>query len=343
MHSMFDIDLLGYSGSIALLETGDVVKAHRVLYSFPLTPHLRGTDEDTVQSQDMRRRAQDPFHAGMLLPYFAIKPLYILTLSAAHKMGFNVIDASRAVSALFYYGIAVTLWLYTRSLLSLAVLVLPEVMLLGQANEPDGMSACLLIFGLWLAFLKHRDFGLLVLLLSVWVRPENALLCLFVIIALLIEGRVRAYQAVVLVVLCFGSEMLINHYGYAWQDLYHHFIGGNPGTGNTIHLSDYARTLAKGGLGVLHSTVPISLLLWLACFPKVSKELRCVMATTLLFSAARFLVFPPYEPRYYGPFFLTTAIAAIVVIKQSDYLQMLSDELRELFSLLRRCVPQLAR
>ena len=122
----------------------------------------------------MRRRAKDPYYAGIFLPYFAIKPLYIMTLMAVHKLGFSVVDASRAVSSLFYFGIATTVWFYTRSLWSLVILILPEIMLLGQINEPDGMSAFLVVFGLWLVFLKKSDFGLLWLMLSVWVRPENA-------------------------------------------------------------------------------------------------------------------------------------------------------------------------
>ena len=35
---MFDIDLLGYSASIAMLETGDIVQAHKIVYAAPLTP-----------------------------------------------------------------------------------------------------------------------------------------------------------------------------------------------------------------------------------------------------------------------------------------------------------------
>ncbi len=139
-YSAFGIDLLGYAGSIALADTGDVVRAHDIVYGAPLTPHLRGLDENTEQSLDMRRRAADPYVAATYFPYFAIKPLYILTLQVIHKLGFSVIDAVRAASALFYLGIAAMLWAYTGSWLSLVVMILPETMLLGQATEPDGMS-----------------------------------------------------------------------------------------------------------------------------------------------------------------------------------------------------------
>ena len=75
--SMFDIDLLGYSGSVALAETGDVVATHQIVYGTALTPHLLGLDEEGKQALDMRRRAADPYYAAIFFPYFAIKPLYI--------------------------------------------------------------------------------------------------------------------------------------------------------------------------------------------------------------------------------------------------------------------------
>ena len=251
-------------------------------------------------------------------------------MTAVHKAGLSVIDSSRAVSALFYFGIAIVVWMYTRSWLSLIVLILPETMILGQANEPDGMSVFFLLFGFWLVFVKRRDLGLLVLLLSVWVRPENALLCLLTIVVLVFDGRLDGYSAAVLAALCVGSEVLINHYGYPWQELYNHMIGGEPGTGTALHLSDYLRTLMKGVHDVLHSTVPIFALLWLICFPKMTPDLRRIMGITLLFSVARFVVFPPYEPRYYGLFFVTTAIASVLAVKDGSYQRMITEQLRRI-------------
>jgi hypothetical protein len=312
-YSMFDIDLLGYAGSVALADTGDIVKAHHLVYREPLTPHLRGLDGDGKQAMDMRRRAADPYYAATLLPYFAIKPLYVTTLSTVHKMGFSVIDSSRVVSALFFAGIGVMVWIYTRSLLSLLVMVLPETLVLGQSAEPDAMSCFFLLVGLWLVFLKRRDMGLLVLVLAIWVRPENMLLCLVVILVLLINGRLDLQKAAVLALLCVGSDLAINHFGYPWRELYHHLLGGDPGTGTSFVFVAYGRSVLKGLLDMLHSSAPVFAILWLVCFPLVEKEMRLVMGITLAFSVGRFLLFPPFEVRYYPLFFATTSIAAVLL------------------------------
>jgi hypothetical protein len=323
-NSMFDIDLLGYAGSVAFLDTGDVVRGHDLIYREPLTPHLRGLDDTGKQAMDMRRRAADPYYAAIFLPYFAIKPLYVLTLQTAHRAGLSVIDSSRAVSAFFYLAIAVTVWLYTRSLLALVILVLPEIMLIGQANEPDGMSCFFLLFGLWLVLIKRKDLGLLVLVLSVWVRPENMLLCLLVLVVLLFQGRLDLKKATVLALLCVGSDLVINHYGYSWREMYSHMMGGAPGTGAGFTLSGYIRSLARGINDMLHSPAPVFAFLWLVCFPMVGVELRLIMGITLTFSLGRFLLVPPYEPRYYPLFFTTTAIAAVTVITNTSWRQWLT-------------------
>ena len=310
---MFDIDLLGYAGNVALHDTGEIVSAHRFVYREPLTPHLRGLDAEDRQAMILRKRAADAYYSALYLPYFSIKPLYVLTLEGIHKLGANVIDSSRAVSAMSYFGIAVMVWMWTRSWLGLLVMVLPETMILGQANEPDGLSAFLLLFGLWILFVKRRDIGLFSLLLAIWVRPENVLLCLLIIGILVVERRLNTQKAVVLILMCFGSQAIISHYAYGWRELYFHtFLNGEPGTTPLFTLSDYLHALAKGAKDLLHSSIPVFALLAAVCFPLAESGLKKALAIAIIFSAARFVLFPSYEARYYALFFLTTAIAAVV-------------------------------
>jgi len=317
-NSMFDIDLLGYAGDVALTDTGDLVRAHHTVYLEPLTPHLRGLDSNDQQAKVLRRRASDPYYSALYLPYFSIKPLYVLTLEALHRLGASVVDASRAVSALSYFGIAVMVWLYTRSWLSLLVLVFPETTVLGQANEPDGLSCFLLLLGLWLLFVKRRDIGLLALLLAIWVRPDNLLLCLLVVAVLIAEGRLDGKKAVVLLLVCFGSQILISHYAYSWRELYYHtFLSGEPGAVPQFGLRDYLRAMVSGGKNLLHSSVPVFVVLWLVCVALAGNGLRKVLEISALFSFVRFFLFPSYEARYYALFFVSTAAVAVLIATQA--------------------------
>ncbi len=311
---MFDIDLLGYAGNVALSDTGDATQAHRMVYREALTPHLRGLDTDERQGRVMRRRASDSDYSALYLPYFSIKPLYVLTMEAVHKFGVSVVDSSRLVSALSYFAVAVVVWLYTRSWLGLLILVIPETLVLGQANEPDGMSASLLLLGLWMLFLKRRDLGLLPLFLALWVRPDNFILCLLALGVLVFQQRLEIGKAAVLFLLCVGSQVLISHYAYGWRELYAHtFLGAEPGTAAVFGLRDYLHAFTKGVIDLLHSTVPVFALLGLVCFPRVEPGLRQVLAIVVVFSGVRFVMFPSYEVRYYAPFFIVTSTAAVIL------------------------------
>jgi hypothetical protein len=315
-NSVLDIDLLSYAGNIALADTHDPVRVHEMVYGQPLTPHLRGTDTDNTEAKVLRRRAADAYYSALYLPYFSVKPLYVLAMQAVHKTGANVVDANRAISAVCYFGIAVVLWLYTRSLLSLLILVFPESMILGQANEPDAMSVMLLLLGLWAVFVKKRDFGIPLLIISVWVRPENAILCCIVLTFLLFSGRLDWKSTAALLALTVASVGLISHYGYGWRSLYYHtFLGGDPADTARFSRMDYVHALAKGFKDLLHSAVPVFTFLWLVCFTLYdNRAIRQVLVISAVYSGLRFLIFPSYEARYYGLFFLTTAAAAVCAI-----------------------------
>lgn len=328
--SILGIDVLGYAGVVALGDSGSVVKAHDAVYSARLNPHVLGRDEDSPQALDMRQRAADPYAAALHFPYFAIKPLFILTLQAVHRSGITVVDSVRLTVALFYFAIAAMLWVYTRSWLVLVIMILPETMFLGQTQDPDGMSCFFMLLGLWLVFFKQKDMGLLPLLLAIWIRPENALLCVLVVLALVFQGRVDWQKALVLIVLSVGSELVISHYGYAWNEVYGHFLGAAPGSGAASPFANFSLSLVRAAIAVLHSAVPLFGLLWLVCFPFVREDLRWIMGITLVFSVVRFVLVPGYEPRYYGLFFLTTAIAGLVMIQNGHYGGMASDVIRNL-------------
>lgn len=315
-NSMYDIDVLGFASNVALTDTRDLVEAHRAVYDNLLTPHLRGTDADNLQARVLRRRATDPYYSAMYLPYFSIKPLYVLGLEAAHRFGANVIDASRIISATCYFGIAVILWLYTRSSLTAIVLILPETMVLGQANEPDGMSVMLLLLGLWAVFIGDLKFGTLPLVMAIWVRPDNVILCVAVIAFLTATRRLETWQAAILAALSIASYMLISNFGYGWRSLYFHtFLGGEPGQTPYFTISDYVNALRSGIFQAVHSSIPVYALLFALCLVYgTNGKLRGLLAVVSVSLFAHFLVFPNYEVRYYGLFFVLTAATAICLI-----------------------------
>jgi len=205
------------------------------------------------------------------------------------------------------------MWLYTRTPLALVIMILPETMVLGQANEPDGMSVMLLLFALWAIFAKGKSFGIIPLIVSVWVRPDNAILCILVLAYLAAAGKLEWKKSMALVALTVVSEAFISHFGYGWRSLYFHtFLGGEPGQIAHFGAGDYVRALAAGCKDAMHSSLVVYGILWGLCLRHVNDGgLRRILLIVGLFSLARFVVFPNYEVRYFGLFLLVTSAAAV--------------------------------
>lgn len=312
------MDTLAYSGNVALLQYGDPVRAHEAVYSHVLPPHLLGTDSQTVQSKILKKRAEDPYYATLYFPFFSIKPLYILSLEAMHAVGIDIFTSIRLVSILCYVGIGLTAWLYTRSLFALLVMALPEIIALGEASEPDALSVFFLLVGLWLVFVKRRDWGIVTILAAIWIRPENVILALATIAAMFLNKRLTLKHILVLCALAVVSTSAISHYGHGWTALYSHtFLGSEPD--HLLHFSfrDYQSALVSG-LGQLahRPSALLFWLLWMGAF-RYSTDAGFKTIAVLLgfFFAVRFLLFPSYETRFFGAFFAFTAISTVSIIR----------------------------
>jgi hypothetical protein len=222
------VDLLSYAGNVALIEKKDVVLAHQSVYGERMTPHLRGTDSDGAPARILRRRASDPYYSATYLPYFSVKPLYLMTLGLVHRAGLDLTNSIRLVSALCYFGI---------------------VMLLSAT----------------LVFLS---------------------------------------------VFCFA---LSSHYGYGWKSLYFHtFIAGDPTAPPYFAWSNYQDALKKGLGDLSRSAVPPYALLAIVSFVRSSeRSIRTILGLSGFYLVSRFLLFPSYESRFYGLFYVCTGIAAV--------------------------------
>lgn len=316
-YPIYDVDLLSYAGNVALFDTSDPVQVHSVVYQYQLTSHLRGLDKDDALAQILRRRAVDAYYSAAYLPYLSVKPLYVLAMEVAHKLGASVIDASRIISALFFLGIAIVVWLYTSSLLAVVILTLPEAMVLGQSLEPDGMSVFLLLFGLWVLFIKKKEIGILPIVCSVWVRPDNVIPCAVILAFLYASHRISRSQTIILLLLAVASEGLISHYGYGLRSLYDHtFLGGDPTGVPRFSGVDYAHALVRGCNDLIHSEVPIFSLLLAASLWFAEKWHQADSRHRGDLFCLRFLIYPSYEARYYSVFFPITAIAALQAIAE---------------------------
>ena len=159
--------------------------------------------------------------------------------------------------------------------------------------------------------------GVALLLSSEWVRPENAILGVLVLVYLAVRGELRIWMAVVLLGISVMTPAAIGHFGYGWKALCSHtfkFTEMDPGLFVPIFTaSDYFHALRSGLREAIYSSLGAYLLLWVVGL-RLVKRMRWPLLLCGVFSVAKFVLYPNFEPRYYALFFLVAAIGACAAV-----------------------------
>ena len=173
-----------------------------------------------------------PEHLGIIEPMFAIKVVYVEILTLMVKAGLSVERAISLVSIAAIFALALIIALWTRSpILSALLVISPAALALGRSGTPDALSTAVVLGGLWAITSNRLTVGLLLLLVSIWIRTDNVLLTLVVILWLLLSARLPLYQATVAALLAVASVLAINHFSgnYGWLVLFRcSFLGCKP-------------------------------------------------------------------------------------------------------------------
>ncbi|MBZ5613519.1 MAG: hypothetical protein LAO23_05880 [Acidobacteriia bacterium] len=330
-YNNYSTDTVEYVGNVVALHPSDPVAIRDQAYQAVTTeapamvvPHILGDDLSTQQADVRRAKHADPYRFAQFLPYFSVKPLYIEALNLVHKAGVGLVRSIAVVSAISFAGLAALIYWWVLKLggsvwAACLVLLTPEMSTLAQGTGPDGLSVLFLIGGLFSLWYVRPSVGVTLLLSSAWVRPENAIFCILVVVYLAVKGELRAWMAVVLIAISAITPMAINHFGgYGWKALYSHtfkFTEMDPGMFvPTFTASDYLNAFRSGVREALHSSLVAYLFLWVVGLQLVPR-MRWPLVLCGIFSAAKFVIYPNFEPRYYGLLYLVTAIGACAAIQ----------------------------
>jgi hypothetical protein len=332
-YNNYSTDTAEFVGNVVAIQTTDPVLIHHITYEAIMreappmvVPHILGNDSTTNEAAVRRNKYADPYHFAQFLPYFSVKPLYIESLYLTHKMGVGLVRSIAVVSALSFLGLAALIYLWLLRIggsvwIGCLILFIPEVLGLGQETGPDGLSLLLLVGALFGLFHARPSFGIALLMLSIWVRPDNAILAALVLAYLTLRGTVRSWMALILIGISLMTPVVVAHFGggYGWKALYSHtfkFTEMSPGEFlPTFTLADYFRALLSGTKGILKGNSILYILLWIIGYKLVPK-MRSVLVLCALFAISKFLIYPNFEWRYYAVLYLMTAITVSVAIKE---------------------------
>lgn len=353
LYSLYDMDMMGYIGNAVAISGASVRQIHDISYravDAEVPPaareHLLGRDKAGPISQWESRqdRAVNADHFAEYLPCFAIRPVFNELIYLLHfKLGIGLVHATIVISVLSYWliGVLVFCWLCRyasvgRSALgSLLLMLSPPILDLARFNTPDALACLVSLAALYLIFERDRMFwGLTVLLLSVYVRTDNALLAVAVLAyCSIISQQLEKAKATALAALAVASVFLINHFAgdYGLRMLYYRSFVAIPLAPGELApnfgIEDYLRAFRTAVSQTMSGSLPLFLFMGVvgvcAQRQRTSQAIAAVTGSYLIF---HFLLFPSGQERFWGVFYVVCAL--VVMFATWQHAPVASDDAR---------------
>ncbi len=243
-------------------------------------------------------------HMAQREPIFAIRPLYLELVETLHRLGFRYQTAISLISSSSFFALAILFVVWTRRpLLSALVISCPLTTQLAREGVPDALNALCILSSLFcLSALGRTTWGILLLLISVWIRTDSVLLCAAVLLWLTYEKKLELRYSAVLIGLAFASVKAVNYFSgnYGYAVLFRAtFIGGKHPfliSSAPITVREYLTGLSQGLPSIIPQLAPWCLLGVVAWY--LRSPLRNWMLPVASAALAHFVLFPSAEVRY---------------------------------------------
>jgi hypothetical protein len=319
LNPVYDWDTLPYT-ALALATSSDPVslqaEAYRAVDSQvpeQVARLLTSSGPDPDYRRDM---ATNPWHFAEQLPFYSVKPLYVLALTGLHRAGLRILMATRLLSAGSFAVLGIILFLWLRrcasallaSAAACCVLATPEFLRTGALTYPDAFFSALALAGLYLVFARGKLFpGLCLLVLLPLVRSDGLVLVALVLAYLAWKNpKFPARYALSILAVEILANRIIGFLarGYGYQTLfYHSFVGRLAAPAETIvhiTLADYWGALKYFFLGSLGTPRPLFMLLGLASLGarRNAGLVRDMAWLGLAYAGVHIVVFPLPESRF---------------------------------------------
>ncbi len=322
-------DMVAYIGIIKSWSLPDPVQYQAATYA-DLRARFPGYYKPLVAASDYTRQVEsDPAVFAAQLPFYRVRPLYLLIVRAVAALTSTVAGALGVVSVLaalainlLVAGVSLSrLGAWCGSGVTVTLALSPLMINMSQLKTPDSLFALFVACGILLLADRKDWAGAAVLVVATAVRSEAMLLnlCLAMCLgaeAVLRTGNARRWVPVALGAGSLALGLTIAHWAgaYSYTVLYHFTFSGfvaDPASLADVPLSlpVMAWNVAKGAWASLADGSLWALLLETVLLGAVLSQFRgrardrlTALAIGLwLYTAARFLVFPASYIRFNAP------------------------------------------
>jgi hypothetical protein len=264
-----------------------------------------------------REMAANAASFAQQMPYYSVKPLYTGLVYVCYHLGVPLIGATVLPSLLGYIGIGILLLVWTRKYLPGAELFCALVMVtapmweMARTSSPDGLSAFLMLGGLYFILEKGPMLAAFALfLLAVFARIDNVLPAV-ALLALTVPLKRFAWMGA-----CLGLAYLAvaaSGLPYGWSILYYPTFAKSLNLDYayhaSFHFSDYA-ALVKSHLmtGLFYSYLFLFLALGCLVSPGFDRRLALTLLGVIV---VRFALQPIIADRLYIPYYLCVLVLLV--------------------------------
>ncbi len=282
---------------------------------------LPSADYEAISNRQPDLR-DDPGKFQEIMKYFTIKPGYTSVASLLYRMGINPVMSTCLPSIISYFllGLLIYGWANLRApalpsaLLALVIGLAPPVLDVSRYSSPDMICALITTSGLLLVVQRKFYFGLMVMLASVWFRPDASILLVLTITCLAWGRFLRPWVVIAFLILTMLSVILIIK-DFSLVEEYTLF-----GTSARDHLTAYSESL--GGLVRSYAT-PLIIIAGLTLYfqrkmkkPDLSSLLMMASAASILI---RYLLHPHVEDRFNLSAYLLIVLIAWELVAAKQY------------------------
>ena len=332
-HPEYNWDMIPYTAAVVSFDTHDPAAIHAETYRLVRAEVPPARMAELVGDPYKRGVADSPTALMQQLPFYRIRPAYILALRGLTLLGINAARATVLLSVFGYVALCMLIWLWLRETgapewlrLACALLLAVSQPLLHMAalDNSDAMSTVCVVFAFYLFVARHKPYAALgVFLASVLVRSDNMFLCVLFAGLLLWRQRqasARRWLLPAAAALAAFSWVVLWHHAvgnYGWRlTMYHSFIAPLtlPAEGVPAMSTAQLAKMWVGGLASLrYSSLSLALLLCACAWALRPREASrrdgrdavLVLLAALLVHVA---IFPNLEDRFFVAHYVVIAL-----------------------------------
>lgn len=328
-----DWDLVAYTGAAISLDGQNATAIQQQAY-VALQQELPEDDYQDIAAGSPFRRdvATNADHFMQQLRFYQIRPLYVRLLFWSHMLGIGYVEATRLISAIsfFWLGFSLFNWAirYTggwQAVLGTSLLMItPVIFTAARTGSPDALSALLVVAGVYWLFERERPvLGCTCLLLSLFLRTDNVLFVLLLLIWLTLSQSLRRRKILLAACAIFSVGIVLGinrvEHSYGWRILMQNTEApiANPAeVAPTFAIADYLSSVHDMIDEARESSVTV--FPFIAALALLSRSLttswKRLIVIVLLSWAAHIVLFPHIEDRYFVSGAAIIGLAALIAL-----------------------------